>query len=286
MVTFIGTSHEGTMPDLFSYLEYRDYLKDAYEERRKLQPYFSYRFIGNKVGMDSSYLTRLFQKKLHLGDDLVERMAHAFGLTEVSLDYFRNLVSFNKAKNETQARVFHEQLMRLRGVGYQVVRGDQEEYFSNWIHVALRSLLDYTPFDGDFEALGAALLPQVSADEVKHALFLLERLGMVRRNDQGFEVLDNHLHSGDNWIAEAIKTFQKTTMELASRSLDEVPAPLRDVSTMTMDIDAETLGDLKIMVREFQENVAKLVESAGSSDRVYHLNIQLFPLTQLPGSAT
>jgi len=63
------------MPDLFTYLEYRDYLKDAYEERRKLQPYFSYRFIGNKVGMDSSYLTRLFQKKLHLGDDLVERMA-------------------------------------------------------------------------------------------------------------------------------------------------------------------------------------------------------------------
>ena len=271
------------MPDLFSYLEYRDYLKDAYEQRRKLQPYFSYRFIGNKVGMDSSYLTRLFQKKLHLGDDLVERMARAFGLTEDSLEYFRNLVSFNKARNEAQARVFHEQLMRLRGVGYQVVRGDQEEYFSNWIHVALRSLLDYRPFDGDFEALGAELSPPVSEDEAKSSLFLLERLGMVRRTEGGYDVLDDHLHSGDNWSAEAIKTFQKTTMALAVRSLDAVPVERRDISTMTMDIDSETLEDLKIMIREFQENVAKVVGSATHSDRVYHLNIQLFPLSGIPG---
>ena len=108
---------------------------------------------------------------------------------------------------------------------------------------------------------------------------------MARRTDHGYEILDNHLHSGDNWSAQAIKTFQKTTMELASRSLDAVPPAQRDISTMTMDIDAETMDDLKIMVREFQENVAKLVENAKHSDRVYHLNIQLFPLSRIPGDA-
>lgn len=271
------------MPDIFAYLEYRDYLKDAYEERRALQPFFSYRFIGNKVGMDSSYLTRLFQKKLHIGDDLVERMASVFGLEEAGLEYFQTLVAFNKARTEAKARVFHEQLMRLRGVGYSVVRDDQQEYFGNWIHVALRSLLDCHSFDGDYEALGAALSPSVSGEEAKHSVFLLERLGMIRRVERGYEVLDNHLHSGENWVSEAIKSFQKSTMELAARSLDEVPAPQRDISTMTMNIDAATLEDLRIMVREFQENVAKLVESASHSDRVYHLNIQLFPLSRLPG---
>jgi len=273
------------MPELFAYLEYRDFLKDAYDERRKMQPYFSYRFIGNKVGMDSSYLTRLFQKKLHLGDDLVDRMGAAFGLTGDSLEYFRNLVLFNKAKSEAQARLFHDQLMRLRGVGYSVVREDQVEYFAKWIHVALRSLLDYQPFDGNYEALGASFSPAASAEDAKNALFLLERLGMVRRTERGYDVLDNHLHSGENWKAGAIKTFQKTTMELASRCLDSVPAARRDISTMTMDLDAETLADLKIVIKDFQENVAKLVGSATKSDRVYHLNIQLFPLTCLPEDA-
>lgn len=273
------------MPDLFTYLEYREFLKDAYEERRKSQPYFSYRFIGNKVGMDSSYLTRLFQKKLHLGDDLVERMAGAFGLSGDSLEYFRNLVAFNKTKSEAQARVFHEQLMRLRGVGYNVVREDQVEYFGNWIHAALRSMLDYLPFDGDYEALGAMLSPPCSGEEAKRAVFLLERLGMARRTEKGFEILDDHLHSGENWKVQAIKDFQKSTMELAARSLDTVPAARRDISTMTMDLDAETLEDLKIVIREFQENVAKLVGNAGPSDRVYHLNIQLFPLSRLPEDA-
>jgi uncharacterized protein (TIGR02147 family) len=106
---------------------------------------------------------------------------------------------------------------------------------------------------------------------------------LVRRTDRGYEVLDNHLHSGENWRAQAIKTFQKTTMELASRSLDADPPSRRDISTMTMNIDAETLEDLRIMVREFQENVAKLVENATRSDRVYHLNIQLFPMSTIPG---
>ncbi len=271
------------MPDLFNYLEYRDYLKEAYEERRRSRPGFSYRFIGNKVGMDSSYLTRLFQKKLHLGDDLVERMARAFDLTGDSLEYFRNLVLFNKAKSETQARVFHEQLVRLRGVGYRVVREDQEEFFSNWIHAAVRSLLDYYPFEGDYEALGAMLSPPATGEQAKSSVFLLERLGMARRTEGGFEILDNHLHSGDNWKAEAIKSFQKSTMELASRSLDAVPAASRDVSTMTMDVDAKTLDGLKAMIRKFQEDAAKLVGSGGRSDRVYQLNIQLFPLTRLPG---
>lgn len=270
------------MPDLFHYLEYRDFLKDAYEEKRRSQPYFSYRFIGNRVGMDSSYLTRLFQKKLHLGDELVDRMGAAFGLGGESLEYFRILVSFNKTRIESQARVFHDQLMRLRGVRYRVVLREQEEYFSNWIHVALRSLLDYHPFDGDFDGLGAELSPPVSGEEIKDSLFLLERLGLARRTPSGYEILDNHLHSGENWDAAAILAFQKSTLELAARALDTVPPAQRDISTMTMNIDAQTLEDMKIMVREFQENIAKLVERSDRSDRVYQMNLQIFPLSRLP----
>jgi len=167
-----------------------------------------------------------------------------------------------------------------------VVREDQVEYFANWIHAALRSMLDYRPFDGDYDALGAALSPPCSGEEAKSAVFLLERLGMARRTERGFEILDNHLHSGDNWKAEAIRDFQKKTMELAARALDTVPAAKRDISTMTMDLDAETLDDLKVVIREFQENVAKLVGNATRSDRVYHLNIQLFPLSRLPEDAS
>ncbi len=268
------------MPNIFTYLDYRDYLKDAYRERREAQPFFSYRYIGNKVGMDSSYLTRLFQKKLHLGDDLVDRMAAVFELTEAPLEYFRGLVAFGKAKTEDQARVFHEQLIRLRGVEYRQVREDELEYFSSWVHAALRSLLDFRPFDGDYEALGAALRPPVSGDEAKRSVFLLERLGLVKRNGTGYEVLDTHLHSGEDWTSGAIRDYQKETMRLAAGALDSVPAAERDITTMTMDIDGPALEELRRLIREFQENVARLVGDAGPSDRVMQLNMQLFPMSQ------
>ena len=54
------------MRPVFEYLDYRDLLKDAYEERKSQLPLFSYRMMAEHLGMDSSYLFRILQKDLHL----------------------------------------------------------------------------------------------------------------------------------------------------------------------------------------------------------------------------
>lgn len=272
------------MPDLYQYLEYRVFLRDYYEERHAKDRYFSYRFLGNRLGMDSSYLIRVIQEKKHLSDDLVERLCEVLKFDAQESRYFSNLVGFNKAKTDAQARAFYERMIAERGVSYHQVRQDQMEYFSKWYVVALRNLLDYTTFEGDFEALGAKLRPAISGEETKQALFLLERLGMVQRSEKGYQVLDVHVHTGEQWASDSIALFQEATLQLALRSLKEDPRPMRDISTMTMNISAGNLQEIRDLIREFQENVAKLVEMTAESDRVYQLNLQLFPMSQWEGA--
>lgn len=270
------------MPSIETYDDYRDYLKDCYDERRKLASYFSYRYIGNRVGMDSSYVTRLFQKKAHIVDDQIPRFAKLLGLDDREREYFECLVAFNKARNDTEAKAIHDRLVKLRGVGYVELSADRRAFFGSWHAVALRNLLDMRPQETDPSVLAAALRPSITPEEVVSALELLQRLGLAIRGPEGWRIPDVHLHSGEDHGDPAIRGFQAATLQLAARSLREDPPSVREIGTMTMNINAEQVSDLKILVKEFQENVARLIDDGSASDRIYQLNLQLFPLSALP----
>jgi hypothetical protein len=42
--------------------DYRDFLKSYYDRRKEEMPFYSYRMMGDKLGLDSSYLYRVLQK--------------------------------------------------------------------------------------------------------------------------------------------------------------------------------------------------------------------------------
>jgi uncharacterized protein (TIGR02147 family) len=203
-------------------------------------------------------------------------------MSRKEIEYFENLVGFNKAKTEAKARTFFEKLQKIRGVAYTTLEASRTKYFQDWFCVAMRSLLDYYPFEGNFAKLASEFHPPISADQAKQAFYVLLELGLIQRLDSGgIEVLDNHLHSGFRWTQKTIQEYQKTTMQLAMDSLDTVHKPLRDISTMTMNIGPDDLSGIRTLIEEFQENLAKLVEDSKISDRVYQLNLQLFPLSRV-----
>lgn len=56
------------MPEVLDYLEYREYLKDWFVETKKDNPFTSYRYLGQKTGVDPAWLVRVFQKEGHLNE--------------------------------------------------------------------------------------------------------------------------------------------------------------------------------------------------------------------------
>jgi uncharacterized protein (TIGR02147 family) len=272
------------MPEIFNFLDYREYLKATYDEKRQSDAFFSYRFIGNKVGMDSSFLLRVLQGKKHISADTIPRFCKLLKLNKPESEFFDTLVSFNKARTEEEARTFFDKLHKIRRVKYNQVDKDRSEYFSRWYFVALRNLLDFFKKD-DFKSIGEQLEPSLKPTEVKKAVAVLNNLGLIQKEKEGYSVPDVHLHSGDRWDTPAIENFQKETLELALRSLQSHPKKHRDISTMTMNISAENLEEIRHLIREFQSSVARTVEETEESDRVYQLNIQFFPLSKIPGAS-
>ncbi len=58
-----------------SYLDYRVFLRDFYEFRKEEDPFFSYRFIARKVGLDHGYIIKLLQEKVHIAEKYIDKFA-------------------------------------------------------------------------------------------------------------------------------------------------------------------------------------------------------------------
>ena len=67
-------------------------------------------------------------------------------------------------------------------------------------------------------------------------------------------------------------------MQFAIRSLSEIPPNDRDVSTITMAVDAKGFNDIRNMIREFRKELQIRVDKCSVPDRVMQLNLALFPV--------
>ena len=65
--------------------DYRDLLKSYYERRKKEMPLYSYRMMGEKLGLDSSFLFRVLQKKRRLPVHALQKAKEKLASGKLSL---------------------------------------------------------------------------------------------------------------------------------------------------------------------------------------------------------
>lgn len=268
------------MKSVFEYLDYRIFLKDFYEEQKERHGYFSYRYFGNRVGIDSSYLLKVILKSRHLSEKTVTAVSDFCGLTGNEAEYFHLLVHFGKARSQRESKLLFEKLLTIRNVKSRRLLERQYEYFRTWYHPVVRSVLEYFDFKGDFALLGKQLSPPLSAKEARDSVRLLEKLQLIRKNSDGrYRLTETAVTTGEDWRSVAIGAYQEETIRLSSEAIERHERSLRDISTVTMNINAADFEEIRDRVTEFRRSIISFVTDSTDADRTYQLNIQLFPLT-------
>ncbi|MEN9355462.1 MAG: hypothetical protein RL318_2787, partial [Fibrobacterota bacterium] len=226
------------MPDVLDYLDYRQYLREVYEWRKKRgDSFFSYRYMASRIGIDPGYLAKLIQGKVHLGESSIDPAIKLLHLDGKTAAYFRQLISFGKARSDRQIQEEFEKLMSLKGVGARTLDEDRFAFYQTWYHSAIRSLLGIRPFRGDFADLARRMSPPISEEQARESVELLERLELVRHTEDGdWELTERFVTTGDGWRSQAVRTFQGQTMELARESLERHVPEKRDISTVTVTL--------------------------------------------------
>ena len=272
-------------PKIFDFLSYREFLKHYYEWRKEKHQYFSFRFLGNKLGLDPSLLSKIILEKRHLSDNLISTFCEYLEFNKQEQEYFENLVYFNKAKSDSKARLYLEKLMKFRKNTSNRLIMDKMKFYSKWYYTAVRSILEFYEFSGNYKELSRKLNPCISEEEARDSIELLESLNLIQCSEEGvYQLTDHAITTGDEWKSVAVHSFQQETIQLAKESLDRHPRQYRDISTISMNINDKDFEFIKERIKEFRESIIDYVSQQDGPDRTYHLNLQLLPLTLIEES--
>ena len=79
--------------------DYRDLLKNYYTQRKLDMPLYSYKMMGQKLGLDTSQIFRVLNKELHLPNHSIPLAKDLMDLKGRSGEIFEILVAAAKAKS-------------------------------------------------------------------------------------------------------------------------------------------------------------------------------------------
>ncbi|MBK9577894.1 MAG: TIGR02147 family protein [Fibrobacteres bacterium] len=275
-----------TMRPVFEYLDYRDILKEAFEEKKVSTPLYSYRMLAENFGLDTSNMFRVLQKDSHLPARCQSRALEFLGLTGRSGEYFLLLIAYARERNAKARAEILEKAMDLRDVERRRLTDQELAYYRDWWVVAIRSLVEV--MDGRVRPaeLAERLSPSISEEEASRALDLLLGLGLVKKASSGRLLLSEvHITAGGEEQTEAVRQFQRQILSLASEAIERFPREKRDISTITFAVDHDAFVEIREMLRESRRQIQKRIEESKNPDRVMQLAMALFPLAPRPEEA-
>src|SRR6185369_4584151 len=104
------------VPDVLGYLDYRLYLKDWYEARKRREKGFSYRVLAREVGYRShAFFSLVLQSRSNISMDVAMGFADCIGLKGREREYFLLLVACNQEQSPSQRRIMFQRLQDLNG---------------------------------------------------------------------------------------------------------------------------------------------------------------------------
>ncbi len=266
------------MKSIFEYFDYHEFLKDFYDEKKSINPYFSYRHMSSKVKLDAGFLVKVLHGKMHISAKSIGAFIVLCKLSGREAEYFESLVNYGRAKKHADIKQSFEKILGLRTQA-NVLSVHQYSFYEKWYHTAVWSLIGLDPFAGDFEALGARITPPISASVAKESVELLINLKMLTRHPDGtLRATDHFVTTGEKWKSAAVVGFQKETMRLAAESIDRHASELRDISTLTVGVSVKDLPEIKDRLRELRQSILNMKTENEKVDCIYQINMQVFPL--------
>jgi uncharacterized protein (TIGR02147 family) len=267
---------------IYSYTDYRVFLRDKYEAIRSVTPKFSQRYIARQVAASSSgWFADILKGRMKLAGAHLLEVAALFGLVGQEAEYFEALVSYNQAGSIAEKNHGFKKLLAFKEWQTDLVGREKFEYYSKWYYSAVRELLFFHDFTGDYKALGKRLRPSITATQAKEAVQLLLRLGFVTKG-AGLRLRPQEATLRKDPAFKSLYTanYIKANMELGMRALEEMDKAHRHVSTMTLSYSGPGYERALAEVESLRKRLLALTEEDACPDKVYQFNLQFFPTSE------
>jgi uncharacterized protein (TIGR02147 family) len=271
------------MSSIFDYSDFRKFLDDYYKSSKKEKSYFSYRYIASRVGFKSAgHFTQILNGQANLSQHLISRFIDFLKFSRREAEYFELLVNFNQAKTQDDKKRYFERMAKYKEIKMRILNPDEYEFYRKWYYAAICDILSFYPFKGDFHELARMVEPAISPAKARTAIELLEKLHLIRANENGvYEKTDTAISAGSQGNSIALTNHAIEMIDLAKDSISRLPKEDRNISWVGVAVSPPTFETIQEEIRALRKRIiAYAQEDMNPEKRVYHFNMQFFPLSK------
>ena len=287
-------------PALGQYTDFRQFLKDVYEYRRQTESTglraYSYSAFSAAADIKSpNYLKLIIEGRRNLSDDMIIRFARALRLQKNENDEFRALVRYGQATEPIERNQFLKELADIRArraFATGEISPQAWEKVPSWMGWVLYAMTDQkgVSFDADelYRLMRAKTSPEDVRLEMKRLMVNgdLKQLTSEETPDGGIagSVVKGRdlIDSPQELPVEMIRKLQAELIYLGIESLFRDSPKEREFGAMTIAMTQAEFEQVRFELRQVRKRIQKdlkMKREAGPGERVYQMNIQLFPVT-------
>nr|BFD64572.1 hypothetical protein BdHM001_32530 [Bdellovibrio sp. HM001] len=279
-------------PVLSDYMNYRQFLGDFYLYKRKASKgslrAYTYAVFSAAANIKSpNYLKMIIEGKRNLSDDMIGKFGKALGFMKEQTEEFRLLVQFTQAMDPAERNMYLKKLSEHRVAG-KLKSGEIDrktwEKVPNWVAWIIYAMIDQEGVSFDTATLKNLLRGKASEDEIDHALSTLISSGDLRRDEVTGELKKARslTESPEEIPVALVRKLQSQLMYLGLESLYQDQPTEREFGTLTLSLTKTEFEEIKFKLRQMRKALHKdnsIARMKDKGERVYQLNIQLFPVT-------
>ena len=146
--------------------DYRDLLKDYYVQRKVEFPLYSYKMMGQKLGLETSQLFRVLNKVFHLPTRSVPLAKELLKLKGRDGELFEILVAASKTKSPTKKEKLYKMALSLKDVKMRSLDTNELLFLSKWWIPVVRATLEMNGGDANISKLMRQIRPALSKEQL------------------------------------------------------------------------------------------------------------------------
>ena len=268
------------MKSILEYKDYRLYIQDYYDERKRLGA-FSWREFCKSAGFTSpNFLKLVCLGESRLGAPKIENVANAMGLVGFEKDYFRALVTFCNAKKDSVKKAA---LLEMQKIAMEhkmrVVDGDAFQYYESWKYPVLRELVPMMPGANPSD-IADECKEHVSAEEVRDILSFLVKAGFLKKDgEKVYSQTEQNVIGSKEALPIAIRSMHKEMANMAARAVERYSPSERYFTGVTLGVNEEASRRIVDEIDACCKKVLSIANEYKDSDQVCRINFQFFPFT-------
>jgi uncharacterized protein (TIGR02147 family) len=268
-------------PDVFDYLDHHSFLKDwiVYLKEVKM---IGMRTLATTAGVSAASLSLCLSEDRRWTLKLLGKLVPHLELKKPEQEALRLLFVIGTTDDPMERLASFDDLRRIPA--YSEKQRDSSTvylYLRHWLNVTIRELVQLADFQPNAKWIRERLRFMPTELEIERSLRFLLKEGYLKQGPEGHWLTPNpHLDCQEGVYRLSLGEYHRQVLQLAQRSIEEVPRELRLILGHTVALDVEHKKQAEAILKAALNEIQKLSGNQASPDELYQFEFIMIPLSQ------